>query len=100
MNRVPNLPGGKRREHFVENLSHHETHQKARGVDLFAEHQSSLISVGRRRWVLQAGLAGIAGLTLPQLLQAREASRQNVDTKQTTSMIQIWLSDDPNQIDM
>ena len=87
MNRVPNLPGGKRREHFAENSSHHETHQKARGVDLFAEHQSSLISVGRRRWILQAGLAGIAGLTLPQLLQAREASRKNVERKGVTSVI-------------
>lgn len=100
MNRVPNIPGGKRREHFAANSSHHETHKKARGVDLFAEYQSSLISVGRRRWILQAGLAGIAGLTLPQLSRAREASRQNVNTKRATSVIQIWLSGGPSQIDM
>ena len=100
MNRVSNLRGGKPREHFAENSLHHETHQTAEGLDLFARHQNSLISVGRRRWILRAGLAGIAGLSLPKLLQARESSGQNGNSPRATSVIQIWLSGGPSQIDM
>jgi len=100
MNRVSNCSTKKPKEHVPEYSSHQDAHQAAQGLDLFARHQSSLISVGRRRWILRAGLAGIAGLSLPQLAQAREASGQNGNSQRATSVIQIWLSGGPSQIDM
>ena len=100
MNSVSNCGGNQRSDSVSVNSSHHDTHQAAQSVDLFAQHKSSLISVGRRRWILRAGLAGIAGLSLPKLLQAREASGQDGNKQRATSVIQIWLSGGPSQIDM
>src|SRR5262245_51105661 len=74
----------------------------ARGHD--AEHaaQSSLrpaaadlIRVGSRRWFLQTGLAGLAGLSLPDLLRCQAANR----TVPRKSVILIWLSGGPSQLD-
>jgi hypothetical protein len=100
MNRVSNSSGKTHTTHFTANTAHQDAHQTSRGMDLFGHHQTSLISVGRRRWILRAGLAGIAGLTLPQLSKARESGEQNGNTKRATSVIQIWLSGGPSQIDM
>jgi hypothetical protein len=70
---------------------------------LFGPDSEPLLRIGRRRWTLQAGLAGIAGLSLPQLLHARSAQSSEVSqtpAKKATSVIQIWLSGGPSQIDM
>src|SRR5262245_16351900 len=59
---------------------------------------SDLIRVGSRRWVLQTGLARVAGLSPPDLLRCPaevppppEASRKPV--------ILIWLSGGPSHLD-
>jgi hypothetical protein len=57
-----------------------------------------LISVRSRRWFLQAGLAGIGGLTMPQLLQLQAAAGQTGGDKK--AVILFWLSGGPSQIDM
>jgi uncharacterized protein (DUF1501 family) len=59
---------------------------------------SDLIRVGSRRWFLQAGLAGLAGLSLPDLLhcRARGAAAGRADRK---AVILIWLSGGPSQLD-
>src|SRR5215472_6908483 len=59
---------------------------------------SDLIRVGSRRWFLQTGLAGLAGLSLPDLLRrrARGASPGRTDRK---AVILIWLSGGPSQLD-
>ena len=51
-----------------------------------------LIRVGSRRWFLQTGLAGLAGLTLPGLLRANPSRPRK-------SVILIWLSGGPSQLD-
>lgn len=56
-----------------------------------------LIKVGSRRWFLQTGLAGLGGLSLPQLLKAREQNERANDRK---SVILFWLSGGPSQLDM
>ena len=64
-------------------------------------HQSKgrdLLHVGSRRWFLQAGMAGIGGLTLPQLMQLQAASSQPGNKKK--SVILFWLSGGPSHIDM
>src|SRR5215469_11938846 len=59
---------------------------------------SDLIRVGSRRWFLQTGLAGLAGLSLPDLLRcrARKPSAGRADRK---AVILIWLSGGPSQLD-
>lgn len=65
----------------------------------FAPASRDLIRVGSRRWFLQTGLAGIGGLSLPQLLAAKEqaASSQSSSPK---AVILFWLSGGPSQLDM
>src|SRR5215468_8118698 len=50
-----------------------------------------------RRSFLQLGVAGMASLGLPQLLRAKEASK---DTSKNTSVILIWLDGGPGHMDM
>ncbi len=59
---------------------------------------SDLIRVGSRRWFLQTGLAGLAGLSLPDLLRcrARGAATSRADRK---AVILIWMSGGPSQLD-
>src|SRR5204863_1959967 len=59
---------------------------------------SDLIRVGSRRWFLQTGLAGVAGLSLPELLRGRAPSGQ-VRGKDRKAVILIWLSGGPSHID-
>lgn len=66
----------------------------------FGPEKNPLLRVGRRRWMLQAGLAGFAGVSLPGLLQAKALAGENAPSKKATSVIQIWLSGGPSQIDM
>ena len=44
-----------------------------------------------RRSFLQVGMAGMGGLTLPQLLQAKQASANVSAKKRDTAVILIWL---------
>ncbi|MEY3458296.1 MAG: hypothetical protein RL215_1453, partial [Planctomycetota bacterium] len=69
----------------------------------FGPEPQPLFQAGRRRWLLQAGLGGIAGLTLPALLrQTAEATPSAAlpAARPVRSVIQIWLSGGPSQIDM
>lgn len=79
---------------------HTQHHRTASSVHAFGPQPDPLVQIGRRRWMLQAGLAGFAGLSLPSLLQSRAAAGQAGQSKRPTSVIQIWLSGGPSQIDM
>jgi hypothetical protein len=75
---------------------HRDEHQRAaRGV-LF-QPSADLIRVGgSRRWFLQTGLAGLAGLSLPNLLRGRALGASGNDRQ---AVILIWLSGGPSQLD-
>jgi uncharacterized protein (DUF1501 family) len=62
---------------------------------------SDLIRVGSRRWFLQTGLAGVAGLALPELLRlgAKGAVSGRTRGMDRKSVILIWLSGGPSQLD-
>ncbi len=67
----------------------------------FAPAASDLIRVGSRRWFLQTGMAGVAGLSLPGLLAAREKMTAGAAAaKSKKAVILFWLSGGPSQIDM
>jgi hypothetical protein len=55
-----------------------------------------LIRVGSRRWFLQTGLAGFAGLSLADSLKAAASKPSSRDKK---SVILFWLSGGPSQLD-
>lgn len=85
----------------VNDNAHHIRRHRAAGVwRLFEPDRDPLLSVGRRGWMLRAGLAGFAGLSFPALLRSRAESGQARAGQKATSVIQIWLSGGPSQIDM
>ncbi len=54
-----------------------------------------------RRWFLQTGLAGVAGLSLPSILRAQaEAAAHTPASNDPKSVILFWLSGGPSQVDM
>ncbi|HIG31224.1 MAG TPA: DUF1501 domain-containing protein [Verrucomicrobiales bacterium] len=58
------------------------------------------LNIFSRRSVLKAGLAGIAGLTLPGLIRIRsEATGKGVSLPGQKSVILIWMTGGPSQID-
>lgn len=74
-------------------MSHIQHHT---GRSPFAPAAQDLIRVGSRRWFLQTGLAGVGGLTLPTLLQAKAAQAASSKPK---SVILFWLSGGLSHID-
>ena len=58
------------------------------------------LQVVSRRNMLKAGLAGIAGLTVPSLLQARaEAAKAGKPISSNKSVILLWMTGGPSHID-
>src|SRR5262245_57362313 len=64
---------------------------------------SDLIRVGSRRWFVQTGLAGIAGLSLRGILRGQaRAGAERSPTRSSTkakSVILFWLSGGPSHLD-
>src|SRR5947208_15126311 len=58
---------------------------------------SDLIRVGSRRWFLQTGLAGLAGMSLPDLLR-RRAEGAVAGPADCKAGILIWLAGGPGQL--
>src|SRR5262245_6643957 len=80
-----------------DRAAHDMEHATAAGSSALRPAASDLIRVGSRRWFLQTGLAGLAGLSLPALLRCRaQAAAGRADRK---AVILIWLSGGPSQLD-
>lgn len=59
------------------------------------------LTVSNRRGMLKAGFAGLAGLTLPGLLQARAtAAESGLSMATGKSVILLWMAGGPSHIDM
>jgi hypothetical protein len=70
-------------------------------TSLFSPAGGDLLRVGSsRRGFLQTGLAGMAGLSLPSLLQQRAAALSTGTSTRKTNVILFWLSGGPSHIDM
>jgi len=79
-----------------EATRHNDEHQRAACRVLFQPSPDLIRVGGSRRWFLQTGLAGLAGLSLPNLLRGRALSGSGNDRK---AVILIWLSGGPSQLD-
>jgi uncharacterized protein (DUF1501 family) len=77
---------------------HDDQHAGAARRALLQPPAADLIRVGSRRWFLETGLAGLAGLSLPDLLRCR-AQRQPADGRGRRAVILIWLSGGPSHLD-
>jgi hypothetical protein len=82
--------------------AHHREHVSS--LDLLGS-GPALAQVGSRRWCLKLGLGGAFGLTLPQILKSRAMAAEpgtaapSGGQPRKTSVILIWLSGGPSQID-
>lgn len=72
------------------------------GAAVWGPPARDLIEVGSpsRRWFLRAGLAGVAGLSAPELLRLRAEAAGSGGTNAPKAVILFWLSGGPSHIDM
>jgi uncharacterized protein (DUF1501 family) len=77
---------------------HRLEHASATRRSLLQPPDADVIRVGSRRWFLQTGLAGLAGLSLPGLLRSR-AEAAGAAGAPRKAVILIWLSGGPSQLD-
>ncbi len=85
--------------HSPTNMPHELAHLYSRRGNPMLPPAGDLIRVGSRRWFLQTGLAGLAGLALPDALRlsAQAAAGVRGDKK---AVILFWLSGGPSHVDM
>lgn len=77
---------------------HDAEHRGAGRRALLQPAASDLIRVGSRRWFVQTGLAGMAGLSLPAFLRSRaQGAAENKSTRK--AVILFWLSGGPSHLD-
>lgn len=82
------------------NRSHATEHGvSATAHRLFAP-RPDLVHAGGRRWFLQTGVAGMAGLSLADVLRVRANAAEQGRTSGRKSVILFWLSGGPSHIDM
>ncbi len=79
---------------------HLEQHARASHQVGWRPTASDVVRVGSRRWFLQTGIAGVAGLAMPTLLRARDQAAKAGAAARRTSVILFWLSGGPSHLDM
>jgi uncharacterized protein (DUF1501 family) len=79
--------------------SHIGSHVAGETASPLAPPPADTIRVGRR-WFLQTGLAGMAGMSLPALLAAQANAGGEGSNRHRKSVILFWLSGGPSHIDM
>jgi hypothetical protein len=77
---------------------HTAEHLGAGRRSLFQPADADLIRVGSRRWFLQTGLSGLAGLSLADILRCR-AHGASVNKTSRKAVIIFWLSGGPSHLD-
>ncbi len=86
--------------------SHDRQHAQAGATSPLLPPAEDTIRCGSRRWFLQTGSAGLAGLSLVDLLRYRAAAATSAERNASEkaggkkSVILIWLSGGPSHIDM
>lgn len=79
-------------------LSHDLHHIERQQANPLIPPAGDLLRVGSRRWFLQTGFAGLAGVSLADTLRAAGAT--SASQRPPKSVILFWLSGGPSHIDM
>lgn len=79
-------------------LPHDIQHSVAGKKALLQPTAGDVVRIGSRRWFLQAGMAGIAGASLADILRAR-AQADPGKSPSRKSVILLWLSGGPSHLD-
>ncbi|MBM4074340.1 MAG: DUF1501 domain-containing protein, partial [Planctomycetes bacterium] len=83
----------------MQNISLHSHRDRHAFVDFYG-HVPEGMTVRGRRSMLKAGLAGIAGLSLPGLIAAKESVQQSTgQLPRQKCVILIWMTGGPSHID-
>ena len=78
----------------------HHNHSRGHAFSFFNAREREGLRIFSRRSVLKAGLAGIAGLTLPNLLRLRaEAAAASAPISSSKAVILVWMTGGPSHID-
>lgn len=80
-------------------LRHEAEHVGAAVRARFQPATRDLIRVGSRRWFLQTGVAGMAGLSLADVLRARVLAGGTGSATEKRAVILFWLSGGPSHLD-
>ena len=79
---------------------HTEMHKSGHAFTNFHGSKREGLAVVDRRGMIKAGLAGMAGLSLPELLRARELAKKNGKSiGSNKSVILLWMCGGPSHID-
>ncbi|HEY7158732.1 MAG TPA: DUF1501 domain-containing protein [Gemmataceae bacterium] len=78
----------------------HATQHNRAALTSLSPPTADLLRIGSRRWFLQTGLAGLAGLSLPALLRGRAEAASQGQPIRKTAVILFWLSGGPSHLDM
>lgn len=83
---------------------HQAAHAVSTGASCLLPASADLLRAGSRRWFLQTGLYGMAGLSLANVLRDRasaaDASATRAAARKPKSVVLFWLSGGPSHIDM
>ncbi|REK19530.1 MAG: DUF1501 domain-containing protein [Planctomycetota bacterium] len=87
---------------MARNSGHAQAHSRGLPRHPLLPPQQDLVRVGSRRWFLQTGLSGLAGLAMADALAAGAltGSSNAVNRSGKKSVILFWLSGGPSHIDM
>lgn len=80
--------------------AHDAQHAGRTSLNPLAPPREDLIRIGSRRWFLQTGLAGVAGLSLADRLRLSARAAANPPSNDRRAVIVFWLSGGPSHIDM
>src|SRR5258708_5898134 len=84
-------------------VRHAMDHESGANRSPFRPAARDLIRAGSRRWFLQTGMAGVAGLSLPTILELQSraaAANESSPSRDKRAVILFWLSGGPSHIDM
>ena len=82
--------------------AHNAHHARSTRANAMLPPAGDLIRVGGRRWFLQTGLAGLAGLSMADLLRSRASAADSAanGSQDNKAVILFWLSGGPSHVDM
>jgi hypothetical protein len=81
-----------------EDSSHSAAHRQHAFQNFYGDLREG-VTVAARRNMLKAGLAGLAGLSLPELLRSRARATESGGPTNRKSVILIWMSGGPSQLE-